>query len=85
MKRRSFMTASAMATTLIPKLVYSQEFDSAAPRDWSGNTPLRYPDPDLVPLDNRFRRYILFNTPIQRHHVGTMWRVEWSRAFSCLE
>ena len=73
MKRRSFMTASAMATTLIPKLVYSEEVDSAAPRDWSGNTPLRYPDPDLVPLDNRFRRYILFNTPIQRHHVGTMW------------
>ena len=34
---------------------------------------MRYPDPDLVALDGRFRRYILFNTPIQRHHVGTMW------------
>jgi len=24
-------------------------------------------------LDSRFQRYILFNTPIQRHHTGTLW------------
>src|SRR5262245_25073310 len=43
------------------------------PRDWSGKTPLVYPDPDLVALDPRFQRYILFNTPIQRLHTGTLW------------
>jgi gluconolactonase len=43
------------------------------PRDWSGNTPLRYPDPDIVALDPRFNAYILFNTPIQRLFTGTLW------------
>ena len=43
------------------------------PRDWSGGAPLRYPDPDLVALDPRFQRYILFNTPIQRLHTGSLW------------
>jgi gluconolactonase len=45
----------------------------AAPRDWSGAQPLRYPDPDVVALDPRFQRYILFNTPIRRLHTGTLW------------
>ncbi|MCH2577895.1 MAG: SMP-30/gluconolactonase/LRE family protein [Pseudomonadales bacterium] len=73
MKRRSFLAATAASAALLPKLLEAQDLTPHQPRDWSGNTPLRYPDPDLVPLDNRFRRYILFNTPIQRHHVGTMW------------
>src|SRR5262245_23921617 len=45
----------------------------ATPRDWSGNSPLVYPDPDLVALDPRFQRYVVFNTPIQRLHTGTLW------------
>ena len=73
MKRRDFIATSSAALALLPTIVKSQDLEPAAPRDWSGNTPLRYPDPDLVALDNRFQRYILFNTPIQRHHVGTMW------------
>ena len=73
MKRRDFIAASTAAVTLLPSMVSSQELEPAAPRDWSRNTPLRYPDPDLVALDSRFQRYILFNTPILRHHVGTMW------------
>ena len=43
------------------------------PRDWSGQSPLRYPDPDVIALDPRFRRYILDNTPIRRLHTGTLW------------
>jgi gluconolactonase len=42
-----------------------------APRDW--NAPGRYPDPDVVTLDPRFQRYILFNTPIQRLYTGSLW------------
>jgi gluconolactonase len=43
------------------------------PRDWSRPQPLQYPDPDVVALDNRFRRYIVGNTAIKRLHIGTQW------------
>jgi gluconolactonase len=43
------------------------------PRDWSGRDPMRYPDPDVIALDTRFRRYMIGNTPIRRLHTGTMW------------
>lgn len=45
----------------------------AQPRDWTGETPVRYPDPDIVALDPRFRRYVIGNTPIRRLHTGTLW------------
>jgi len=45
----------------------------ATPRDWSGNNPLRYPDPDVIALDPRFRRLVQFNAPIQRLYTGTLW------------
>ena len=44
-----------------------------APRDWSGQTPLQYPDPDVIALDPRFRRYMVGNTPIKRLYTGTLW------------
>jgi gluconolactonase len=43
------------------------------PRDWTGREPVRYPDPDIVALDNRFRRYIIGNTVMRRLHTGTLW------------
>ena len=43
------------------------------PRDWSGQQPLAYPDPDIVALDPRFRRYMVTNTPLRRLHTGTLW------------
>ena len=45
----------------------------AVERDWSGSNPLRYPDPDVIALDPRFRRLVQFNAPIQRLHTGTLW------------
>src|SRR5207245_4341976 len=42
-------------------------------RDWSRQDPLQYPDPDVVALDPRFRRYIVGNTVIRRLHFGTLW------------
>jgi gluconolactonase len=42
-------------------------------RDWTRQDPLQYPDPDIVALDNRFRRYIVGNTAIRRLHFGTLW------------
>ena len=34
---------------------------------------MQYPDPDIVALDNRFRRYIVGNTTIKRLYTGTLW------------
>jgi gluconolactonase len=67
--RRSFLSTTARATlaaAFVPTL-------SAAERDWSGRETVRYPDPDIVVLDNRFAKYKLGNTPIQRLHTGALW------------
>src|SRR5690349_25178869 len=42
-------------------------------RDWNGNNPVRYPDPDIVTLDKRFARYKTTNTPIKRLYTGMLW------------
>ncbi|MCP5144883.1 MAG: SMP-30/gluconolactonase/LRE family protein [Gammaproteobacteria bacterium] len=53
------------------------DVESLAPisgdRDWTGQNPIHYPDPDVIALDPRFRRYGLFNAPIQRLYTGTVW------------
>ncbi len=43
------------------------------PRDWTGVNPVQYPDPDIIALDRRFRRYIVANTVIRRLYTGTLW------------
>ena len=67
MKRRNFISSAltlGAGASLYSSAMQAQDLSPHQPRDWSGNTPLRYPDPDLIALDNRFRFYILFNTPI---------------------
>jgi len=77
--RRDFLSAALAASALplsLPRGARAQAQNvspEATPRDWTGATPMRYPDPDLVALDPRFQRYIIFNTPIQRLHMGTLW------------
>jgi gluconolactonase len=46
---------------------------TADARDWSGATPIRYPDPAIKVLDPRFKPYWLGHTPIQRLYTGTLW------------
>jgi gluconolactonase len=70
--RRSFLTALG-AAALIPPARGQQPPGGPAPRDWSGQTPMRYPDPDVIALDNRFQRYIVGNTSIRRLYTGTLW------------
>jgi gluconolactonase len=69
--RRCFLTAvSALAgiTAMAPPAFARQFVDKYDPQG-----PLaRYPNPDVVILDKRFR-YKLGNTPILRLHRGTMW------------
>ncbi len=79
--RRSFLSASLGSVALAPALRLAAQAPAAqppispvpAPRDWSGQTPLQYPDPDVVALDPRFRRYMVGSTPIKRLYTGTLW------------
>jgi gluconolactonase len=64
--RRGFLSAAAglaAATTMAP---------AAFARNFSSDEPVRYPDPDIVVIDKRFK-YKLGNTPIQRLYTGTLW------------
>jgi gluconolactonase len=70
LNRRSFLGAAFAG---IAQTAAQQPNPVPAPRDWSGQAPLQYPDPDIVALDPRFRRYIIGNTPIKRLHTGTLW------------
>ncbi len=69
MGRRAFLSTAAAAATAAAAcraLADERRFGPDA-------EPVRYPDPDIVVLDPRFRRYKLGNTPIQRLHRGTLW------------
>ena len=59
--RRAFLTTLAATAT------------SALARDWSGQNPERYPDPDVVALDPAFEKLIQGNAPIRRLHTGMLW------------
>jgi gluconolactonase len=60
--RRCFLTLAASATALAQNA-----------RDWTNVQTTRYPDPDVVALDKRFAKYVVFNAVIYRHYVGTKW------------
>ncbi len=67
--RRAFV-GSAVAT-LMSGLTISRSH--ARDRDWSGKSPVRYPDSDIVVLDKRFEKYKIGTTSIHRIHTGTLW------------
>ncbi|HVY92398.1 MAG TPA: SMP-30/gluconolactonase/LRE family protein [Bryobacteraceae bacterium] len=71
--RRNFLIAALGGAALAPALMAQKVNPVPAPRDWSGNTPLQYPDPDVLSLDPRFDKYIIGNTPMQRLYTGTFW------------
>jgi gluconolactonase len=61
--RRSFLAAALGGTAILAQ----------TPRDWSGATPVRYPDPDVIPVDKRFAKYKIGNAGITRIATGMMW------------
>jgi len=67
--RRRFLATAAVAAAgaaFAPKAF-------AADRDWSARSPVRYPDPDILVLDERFAKYKVGNTPIQKLWTGALW------------
>lgn len=61
--RRSFLTALGTAAAA-PLL--ARDFGAGAP-------PQRYPEPDVIPLDDAFKKYKIGSSPIQRLHTGMLW------------
>jgi gluconolactonase len=67
--RRSFVAAVAGAAAL----ALGSESEA---RDYGPDAaPVRYPDPDIIALDDRFKKYALGNSPIQRlyHSKQMLW------------
>src|SRR5690606_8046583 len=70
--RRDFLRSMGSAALLAGMAGKALAQPAAAPastateRDWSGAKPQRYPDPDIIALDPRFRACIQFNAPLQR-------------------
>ena len=64
-RRRSFLAAAASSLGTAVCMA----------RDWTGTIPTRYPDPDIIVHDERFNKYKLGNTPIQRlyTHPDMLW------------
>ena len=63
LNRRGFLAAAAAAFPLAAQ----------TPRDFSGQNPTRYPEPDVLVLDPKFKKYKIGNTPIQRLATGYLW------------
>jgi len=74
--RRTFLSAT-IGSAAMSAAAFAQGQQQISPvptpRDWSRLEPIAYPDPDIIALDPRFRQYIVFNTSIKRHHIGTQW------------
>ena len=66
--RRQFLAAAGLlaGSSLSPSW-------AGMDRDWSGNQPTRYPDPDVIALDPRFEKYKVATTSIQRLWQGSLW------------
>jgi len=79
LNRRKFLGAAALSGAVVGSAarVMAQQAQRInpvpAPRDWSGNTVVQYPDPDIVVLDERFRKYVVNNTSIKRLYTGALW------------
>jgi gluconolactonase len=65
--RRSFLAAAAGAVGLATQ-AFGRDYGPEA-------APVRYPDPDILVLDKRFKKYALGNSPIQRlfHSDKMLW------------
>jgi len=74
--RRGFLAAvsGAVITSAAALPALAQNISpTPAPRDWSGQQTIQYPDPDIIAIDNRFRKYMIGNTVIKRLYTGTLW------------
>lgn len=60
--RRTFLATLAVSAA-----------SSVMARDWTGQVPERYPDPDVIALEPEFEKLIQGNAPIRRLYTGMLW------------
>jgi gluconolactonase len=56
------------ASALVPATVLGQ-----AERDWTHQTPIRYPDPDVIAVEKQFTKYKITSAVIERVYTGLRW------------
>ena len=61
MNRREFLSG-AIGVAAARAQQQAPVSSTPSPRDYMRQDPIQYPDPDIIALDNRFRRYIVGNT-----------------------
>ncbi|MCC6539462.1 MAG: SMP-30/gluconolactonase/LRE family protein [Bryobacterales bacterium] len=71
MNRRAFLLATSAAASA--QQTAPPVSPTPTPRDWTGAVPVQYPDPDVIAIDPRFRKYMIGNTSMKRLHTGTSW------------
>ncbi|MEP6788380.1 MAG: SMP-30/gluconolactonase/LRE family protein [Acidobacteriota bacterium] len=64
--RRGFLAATLAAAAASAISGQTRDFKPDA-------QPVRYPDKDILVLDDKFDKYRIANTPIQRLYTGTLW------------
>ena len=69
--RRGFLARGAAAA--LGAAAWSPPAARAEQRDWSGKEPVRYPDAAIKVLDERFAKYKVGNTAIERVWTGALW------------
>lgn len=72
--RRSFLAGTFAAAAAAATGTVLSHGRALSARDFGPNAePVRYPDPDIVVIDERFAKYKIGNTPIRRLHTGCLW------------
>jgi gluconolactonase len=66
LNRRAFLTAGAAVGALAAT-------PALARRGWTGKQPERYPDKAWKVHDDRFKKYMIGNTPLRREWSGSLW------------
>ena len=71
--RRSFLTAAVSVSALAGLTAGAPSAAAPLDRDWTGQNPIHYPDPDVVVLDKRFAKYKIGSAAIERLCTGLRW------------
>jgi gluconolactonase len=67
-RRQWLRTCGTAAAALVPRAVFGQ-----TDRDWTGKTPIRYPDPDVIAIEKQFAKYRITSAVIERIYTGLRW------------
>jgi len=72
--RRSFLGATSLAAATAATMPIASAQTITPTREWpTGPEPVRYPSGVWKVLDDRFKKYMIGNTPLRREWTGALW------------